>query len=495
MIGIIIGALLGFFFYGIHRYVADRLFYNCPPGPRPVPFLGNFPAMAPEGKKKTWQVLTEIGRKYFDKYGSPIFTFYFGQVRVLVLNDSKSINEALVSQSKVFSWRFDRYVPGCGHVEPGIIGSNHDEWRRYRRFGMKAMRDFGMGKDMMVMKIQDEVGHFIEEIQRNRTNKAFCPKELLAISVSNVICSFVFGERFNYENKVLSELIHQMEVMVKRPMAEGALFMSLPFIDYFKTYSGADEYVNFQNITTVMVEKAIAEHRKDFDPANIRDFPDLFLQQEKDEEPFDLKTYGLIMSDMFLAGTETTATSLSWTLLYLATWPEIQTKCQQAIDSVIESDRLANLSDRPQLVYIDALMCEILRHTSMVPGSLFHTNLDVPSKIAGYDCPPWTMILYNVYAVQHDERYWGDPEVFRPERWIDENGKLLSHSTHFMPFGIGPRICLGEALARVEYFIFIVAMLQRFNFKLETPIDIRDGSQGGVVHSPPDFPVIITPRH
>ena len=112
----------------------------------------------------------------------------------------------------------------------------------------------------------------------------------------------------------------------------------------------------------------------------------------------------------------------------------------------------------------------------------------------GYTIPAKSLIIYNVYALHRDEKYWGDPEEFRPERWIDENGKLKSHQGYFMPFGTGPRICPGESLAKVEFYNFVVALLQRYTFELATPEVTVDDGFAAEVYRAPSFKVKVHRR-
>lgn len=108
-----------------------------------------------------------------------------------------------------------------------------------------------------------------------------------------------------------------------------------------------------------ILKVAIEEHRADFNSDHIRDFPDLFIQAEKDAgEDGDAVTFydfNLMMSDMFVAGSETTSTVLQWTMLFLAMHLDIQARCHETIDNVIETGRLPTLADRSEMTYIDAV--------------------------------------------------------------------------------------------------------------------------------------------
>ena len=152
-------------------------------------------------------------------------------------------------------------------------------------------------------------------------------------------------------------------------------------------------------------------------------------------------------------------------------------------------------SDRPRLTYIDAVMYETLRHATVAPYGLHHSNIN-NEILGGFDVPANSIVSYNIWAVHHDKDYWKNPEVFDPERWLNDDGSLKNHSNHFIAFGLGPRVCLGESLARVEYFHFLVALLHRFSFRLSDDfknVSLDDGV-AGATHAPPVYELIAEKR-
>ena len=125
-------------------------------------------------------------------------------------------------------------------------------------------------------------------------------------------------------------------------------------------------------------------------------------------------------------------------------------------------DRAICLEDKMKLTYVEATIMDILRHVDVEPLSLMRI---VPRDIEfkGYTIPNDTLIIPNIDSVLSDLKIWGDPKVFRPERFLDENGRLIKPE-EWIPFLFGPRNCLGESLARMELFLFLSSMLQKFEF-------------------------------
>jgi len=109
---------------------------------------------------------------------------------------------------------------------------------------------------------------------------------------------------------------------------------------------------------------------------------------------------------------------------------------------------------------------EVMRCSSIVPIGMSHKAIE-NTKVGGYDIPKGTMIAANIYQVHHDPEVWGDPAIFRPERFINPDGTCMQRHESFMPFSVGRRACMGESLARDSLFLFTSLIVQ--NFTLAVP--------------------------
>lgn len=110
--------------------------------------------------------------------------------------------------------------------------------------------------------------------------------------------------------------------------------------------------------------------------------------------------------------------------------------------------------------YMSAVVNETFRLSSILPGNVLHSTLG-QTEIGGYTLPKGTIIMPNLYQVHHDEKYWGDPENFRPERFLNSDGSFRK-SERVIPFSTGKRVCIAENLAQVEFFMFLTGILQNF---------------------------------
>ncbi|XP_012512415.1 PREDICTED: cytochrome P450 2B6-like [Propithecus coquereli] len=174
-----------------------------PPGPHPLPFLGNLLQMDRGGLLKSFLRLRE-------KYGD-VFTVYLGQRPAVMLCGIEAIKEALVDQAEDFSGRGK-----IATVEPvlqgyGVVFANGDRWKALRRFSVATMRDFGMGKRSVEERIQEEAQCLVEELRKSK-GALLNPIFLFHCITSNIICSIVFGKRFDYKDEEflrLQDLFYQ----------------------------------------------------------------------------------------------------------------------------------------------------------------------------------------------------------------------------------------------------------------------------------------------
>ncbi|XP_071956503.1 cytochrome P450 2U1-like [Antedon mediterranea] len=157
--------------------------------------------------------------------------------------------------------------------------------------------------------------------------------------------------------------------------------------------------------------------------------------------------------------------------------PEIQEKVFLEIEKIIGLNRNPELKDQTEMPYTTAVICESQRISSASPLIPRKTNETI--SVSGYTIPPGTMIVANLWAVHHDEAIWKKPYDFVPERFLDENGRILTNE-NLLTFGGGRRMCLGKPLAKMEIFLFFTFLIQHFQFDFPTgsPPPSLDGDLG-----------------
>jgi cytochrome P450 len=166
---------------------------------------------------------------------------------------------------------------------------------------------------------------------------------------------------------------------------------------------------------------------------------------------------------LFLAGHETTANAMNWTFMLLAQHPEIEARLHEELDMVLQG-RSPTLADLKQLPYTEMVIKESMR--LYPPAWSFSREATADLVIDGYQIPKKSGIIIHAYGTHHNPAYWDQPEVFNPERFSKENEvKIQKYS--YIPFGGGPRVCIGFSFAMMEAQLLLATIAQRYRLNLE----------------------------
>ncbi|XP_060554557.1 cytochrome P450 2J4-like [Ruditapes philippinarum] len=444
---------------------------SLPPGPFAWPVIGNIRLFQkdPQGYKKFTQLA--------EKYGN-VYRLYCGSTLIVMLNGFDAIHEAFTKKADIFTDRPQLFAPLIGVSKgTGLTYNSGHRWKTLRRFTLQALRDFGVGKLTLEERIREEI-LVLASILKNANNSPIRMKPYLLSAATNIICSVMFGARFEYSDSKFSELTEVLDGIFKL----NAPFAKENFFPITRTWPSGKELIRNRTAAIERVKSYLSEtiedHKVTFDPENIRDFIDLYIKASKDESEPELFTeanvYKIIV-DLFLAGGETTGTSLDWALLYMIMYPDVQSRCFNEISKVVGSGRPVSLSDRNQMPYTQATLLELQRISNTLTFSLPHVAKQ-DATLLGYDIPKDAIIIANLYSAHIDTKYWPDPEKFMPERFLDSDGNVL-RKDGLVPFGDGPRLCIGEPLARMELFLIFSNLLQKFQFK---QVDGEEYSMEGI---------------
>ncbi|XP_077408809.1 cytochrome P450 2K4-like isoform X3 [Vanacampus margaritifer] len=430
-----------------------------PPGPRPLPLLGNLLHLNLHGPHWT---LLEMSKKY-----GQVFTFHMGPKKVVVLAGFKTVKEALVQRAEEFGERQPMEALKEDKLVNGVVWANGDSWKEMRRFALSNLRDFGMGRKACEDKIVEECQHLLE-VFKNFSGDAFDTQRPVNYAVSNIICSLVFGSRFQYDDPAFTAMVQRMSRnihLLGSPSLQ--LYNMFPWLG--KWFSSAKEELR-RNVMAnrKQATELIQGLKENLNPQSSRGLVDAFLiQQQQLEDAGDvghfhnLNLMGTVF-DLFGAGTETTSTTLRWALLIMAKYPDIQEKVKEELKQVI-GHRQVQVEDRKNLPFTDAVIHETQRLADIIPMAIPHqTSQDVTFR--GFFIKKGTTVYPLLTSVLHDESEWEKPLAFHPQHFLDEDGKFVKPDA-FMPFSAGRRVCLGESLARMELFIFFVTLLQHFRFR------------------------------
>ncbi|XP_036447056.1 cytochrome P450 2C15-like [Colossoma macropomum] len=480
----LLGGLLTLLLLEIFKLNSSR---SCsPPGPKPLPFVGNLPQFI----RNRMAFIRSM-----PKYGE-ICTVYFGKKPTIMLNTMQIAKEAFVQNGNVFSGRPSMPIIRSSKSYGIVMAQYGHSWREQRRFALHTLRDFGLGRKTVEEHISEEAQYLLKEMFKQE-GKPFHPIHLLMNAVSNVVCSIIFGDRFDYDNKRFAMLLKLLNENVQ--LAGSAVAQLCNLVPIIKHFPGPQQKILHNSFALKdFILEFVEEHKKTLDPDNLRDFTDAYLiemtkQESKKDSTFHVENMITSISDLFFAGTDTTANTLRWGLIYMMNHLDVQERCHEEIIRLMGFDRSPCMGDRTQLPYTCATIYEIQRCANVVPLGAAHQTTE-PAQLRGYHLPKGSEVMVNLTAIMTDKEHWKYPDTFNPENFLDKKGQFCKNES-FLPFSLGPRVCLGESLAKMELFIFFTSLLQQFKFSWPpgAPPYNMDGA-GFLVLAPLPFNIICRSR-
>ncbi|KFQ39423.1 Cytochrome P450 2D3, partial [Mesitornis unicolor] len=446
------------------------------------------------------------------KFGNA-FHLQYCWSNMVVLNGYKMVKEALVHRAEDFADRpyfpiyehlgYGRKSEGkapdisCLSIIPGLVMARYGHvWKDLRKFTLTTLRNFGMGKKSLEERVTEEAGFLCSAIKAEE-GRPIDLRFLVNNAVCNVICTTVYGERFNYGDETFKKLIHLFEDFLKEET--GFLPQLLNVVPILLRIPGVPQRVfPKQKVFMDFIDVLIEKHMKTWNPANTRDLTDAFLKEmkkgkEAEENGFNYNNLRLVTADLFAAGTETTSTTLRWAFLYMLLYPEVYSKVQAEIDKVIGRERPPTMEDQASMPYTNAVIHEVQRYADIAPSGLPHVTYR-DTEVQGFFIPKGTTVITNLSSVLKDETVWEKPNEFYPEHFLDAKGQFVKAEA-FLAFSAGRRVCLGEQLARMELFLFFTTLLQKFTFVLpEDQPRPREDGQFAFLRSPLPYKVRAIPR-
>ena len=467
---------------------------NLPPGPFPLPIIGNAHKLAADSRHVD---LTELENQY-----GKVFRLYLGSQLVVVVSGGDALKEVLITKSADFAGRPNLLTSQVATKGKAIAMADYSpEWRLHRKIALSALKMYGTGKLKLECIINDELDLLLKRMRATNGRPHYITIEI-RLAVTNVICALVFGSRYELDDPEFTKFLSITEALATM-VAAGSIVDVFPWLNCipFKSLQNLKEKCKERD---ELVGRIYQEHVEANRVVNPQDLTDALLKARKDAEEEDSSVKGYLtdenlimtMSEVFMAGMETTASTLCWALLYLIHNPEVQQMLHQELDQVIGPDRLPEIEDKKNLPYLEATITETLRISSLAPLAAPH-KATVDTTLQGYRIPKGTTLLTNLWSLHHDPAIWDDPDSFRPERFLDEDGNFVPPKVdRFLPFSAGRRVCLGEPLARLELFLVLARLLHSFRFENAPGCDLPTLKPiTGIVLTPQPFTVCAFNRH
>lgn len=456
-----------------------------PPGPRPLPLIGNLHHLAAAGDLHLylWKLSKQFG---------PIIHMKIGSTPLVVISSAKLAKEVMKTQDLAFCSRpksFGQQKLSYGNKD--IVFAPYDNyWREVRKitslhlFTQKKVQSFRPARE-------EETAHMIAKISSCASSHKSADLSEMAIAMtSTLICRVAFGKKYDE---------HGSERRLFEKLLLGAQEIAVAFYvsDYFAALTWVDRLTGrISRVEKVCKEldvfyqELIDEH---LDPNRAKtigvedDILDTLikLKQESNSSSLDLTWDNIkaLLMDIFIAGTDTSSAAIVWTMTVLIKAPNVMKKVQAEIRNVIGEKGKVDEDDLPKLAYLKAVINETFRLYPVAP-LLVPRETTERCILDGYEIQPKTVVYVNAWAVGRDPEYWEKPDEFLPERFMNKNIDIRGKDFGVIPFGSGRRICPGMPMGLATVELAVANLLYSFDWELPPgirPQDVDMETEPGII--------------
>ncbi|KAL5707175.1 hypothetical protein ACHQM5_025260 [Ranunculus cassubicifolius] len=458
---------------------------NLPPSPPSLPIIGHLHLF----KKPLYRTLAQLTQKH-----GPILYLRVGSRPVLVLSSPALFEETFSKNNDIVfanrpSLQFGKLM---GNDYTTLIWAPYGaNWRNQRR--ISAIEILSSHRVQTFSEIRlSETKSMIKQITTtsDEEDRTVDMKALFFDFTLNIMMLMIDGKRYYGDDVENLEKGKEFQLIVKESILISGASNLGDFLPVMKWIDGGfakrlkslkakkDAYLQ-----GLMDEKRKYRSEKGNDEGGKKaSLIEVLLDlQEKEPDYYTDEMIRGFIWVLFAAGIDTSSGSMEWAMSLLLNNPDVMQKAQEEIDANVEQGRLLNESDLHKLPYLHCIINETLRMYPAGPLLVPHESSE-DCVIGGYNIPRRTMLLANLWSIQHDPNIWDEPMKFKPERFNGVEGTRDGYK--FMPFGSGRRGCPGEGFAMQVLGMTLGALLQCFHWERigEEMVDMSEGTGGLTLH-------------
>lgn len=398
-----------------------------------------------------------------NKHLGPIFKITLLKKPIVVLSDTAVIQQMLKSRPNRFRRVSQMETVFKEMGVHGVFSAEGEEWERHRRLMNPAFRPSQVKR--FYPKLKKITNNLIDTVKRE--NEVLNFQALMQRYTVDMTASLSFGFDINTLITPNSELQNNLSAIF--PMISSRVKAPIPYWRFIKLKKDREFD---QAITAVksqineFIESARTNLQSKEEADNILEAM-LLARDERGNVFTDAELFGNVMT-LLLAGEDTTANTLAWTIHYLADSPELQNEIHKEIIDHYPTSGELTWDDLDNFPLTFGAAQEAIRMKPVAPF-LYLEGLE-DEELCGYRIPKGTMIIALLSGKSFDNEVFKQPEQFNPKRWLDITPETVrKYANELMPFGAGPRLCPGRQLSFVEMKLGLIELLR--NFKFERSID------------------------
>ncbi|KAF6175540.1 hypothetical protein GIB67_023060 [Kingdonia uniflora] len=440
---------------------------NLPPSPPRLPLIGNLHQIGPYPHRSC----QDLAKKY-----GPIMLLHLGQAKTLIVSSPDIARKITMTQDIDFSSRpFTHVVGVIMHGYKNVSFSPYGEyWRQVKKIFGQGLLNLSKVQSFKHVR-EEEMALMMEKISRSCSQQTPVDLSGMIRSVLNkIFCRCALTTNNDEESEALAKLYTEVSLIL------GAF----SFADHFPLFGWMDMLTGLRwrlkrvikksdTFFEQLIEERISRRKHDDGDDNNKDLLDLLLQKDNNLGRDNIKA---LLMDLFLGGDDTSIT-LEWAFTELFNNPKAMKKAQEEVRRVVGTKSKVQEEDIPKMEYLKCVVKEALR--LHCPGPMLLPRVTFQgSKVNGYDIPPNTTVMINVYVFQRDPDVYENPEEFIPDRFLNSNIDFRGQDYDLIPFGSGRRGCPGISFALAVVELVLANFLFHFNWKLPGDLKQLDMTEG-----------------
>ncbi|CAN1329230.1 Premnaspirodiene oxygenase [Linum perenne] len=436
------------------------------PGPWKLPIIGNLHQLIGDHPHRRLKDLAT-------KYGPYMMHIQLGELSHIVISSPEAAKQVMKTHDLAFASRpfmLGPYILYNGYND--IAFAPYGEyWRQMRKYCVLELLSSKRVLSFRHIR-EEEVSNLVESLNNNNNNE---PVDLssMVVKVSGFVTSrAAFGKVAELSDAFMTVIDNISDLLSGLRISD--MYPSLGLLPVLTGFKGKAEKMH--KASDSILEQIIEEHKSKRRLSKDEDLVDVLLNLQESQNlgiPITMDVIKAIVLEMFLAGIETSSTTIAWVMSEIIKDQRVLRTVQEEVRQVFKNTRNVEEARLNELKYLDMAISEGLRLHPPVPLLVPRENTEKVELHNGYEIPAKTKVLVNAWAINRDPRYWKEPEKFYPERFLDCSTDYKGNDFEFIPFGAGRRMCPGIAFGMVIVKLVLANLFFHFDWRLPGDLELE----------------------
>ncbi|WCJ28165.1 cytochrome P450 family 71 subfamily B polypeptide 23 [Euphorbia peplus] len=433
-----------------------------PPGPMKLPVLGNLlNLLGADPHRALAQLASELG---------PIMHLQLGEISAVVVSNPEMAQEIMKKHDLIFSQRPEILATkiitkGGMNIAFAPLG---EYWKQMKKISLTELLGPKRVQSFRQLR-EDEVEKFIDFVCNSVGKPVNLTTKFFQLT-NDITCKAAFGDECEDQDAVIA--VTKEATSAASGFGIPDLYPSLEFLNVISGFKGKLERIRDE--FSRVFGKIIDDHKKKLmsqsgdDENEKEDLVDILLKLQGSGRlqcPVTTDHLKAVIMDLFIAGTDTSSTTVEWAMSEMMKNPRVLKKAQEEVRNAFKGKKVIGEEDVQKLTYLSLVLKETLRLHPPAP-LLLPRESTKSCEIAGYEIPAKTKVIINAWAIGRDPEAWEEAEVFKPERFMDNTVDFKGMDFKFIPFGAGRRICPGIAFGLANMELPLARLIYHFDWEL-----------------------------